>query len=103
MNYKYKRIINPRNNQPVYRYGPRIVKRESIPADILEVLDVEGSYDEVERTVKPPKVCMICKNFGKMTRMVNLKVVVLCEEHYYSMNMGKIVQHLREKEHVGER
>lgn len=76
-------------------------KKMEIPANILARLDA-GEKDIDDTTVKleaPIKLCLFCKQPSKLTRYVNGKTVVLCEEDYHTHNIGQIAQKLREDNH----
>jgi hypothetical protein len=43
------------------------------------------------------KKCLFCGVESKLTRQVNLRTVVLCEEHYYDKNIGQIAEQLNKE------
>lgn len=100
MSYTYKRVFNSRTKKWVFHHGSKIVKQADVPAHILEILERDGEYNEEHYALNPPKICMICGEFGKYTRFINLKTVVLCAEHYNNLTVGKVVEALRNKEHA---
>ena len=84
-----------------YRLNNRFIAKTKVPVDIIELLETEKTVGETAPTTTENfKPCLFCGQHGKYTRSVNMQTVVLCEEHYYSETIGKIVQHLREKENA---
>lgn len=82
----------------IYIRDKRPIKKLDLPANILERLNA-GEKDIDDTTVKleaPVKFCLFCKQPAKLTRFVNQQTVVLCGEHYHSVNIGQIAQQLRE-------
>ena len=87
------RIISGKKGDRYLKNG-RFVKRDLVPVEILAKLPELGSVE-----IHPPKeekTCIFCGQFAKYSRFVNLKAISLCEEHYYSMSLGKVVHKARE-------
>lgn len=82
----------------LYFHNGKMISQKDVPEEVMAKLLFS---DQIEETMiappEPDKVCIVCGEHGDKTRFVNLQTVVLCEEHYYSMTMGKIVQHMKEK------
>ncbi len=80
-----------------YLKDKKFVSAKNIPAGILsqlkpgEELDDQGIFQEVAN-----KSCVFCGSENcKMTRMIDTKIVYLCQDHYYSTNIGQIAQRLK--------
>ena len=88
MSSEYQRIVHPNG----YRYlkkGKGFVAEKNVPQDVLDSF----TYD---KPVVSDKKCVFCGEVSKMTRVVNLRTVYLCEKDYYDKSIGKIAQKLQE-------
>lgn len=90
----YRAITGPRGTR--YLYKGKLIKTADVPADIMEQLKDHASAEVA--TEPQPKACIFCGAYGRFTRFVNLQTIYLCEEHYYSESIGKIVHKLKESE-----
>jgi len=88
----YKVVTSPKGKR--YLKDGRFIKFADVPDNILSQLrDHSTAEEEPEVHVKK---CIFCGAFGRYTRFVNLQTIELCEEHYYSESVGKIVHKLKE-------
>ena len=94
----YKVIQGSRG--PRYMKDNRFVKKLDIPADILIKLDVGMQELTTEDNPLTEKVCAVCGQWGKMSKFLNGNAIVLCEDHYYSLTTGQVVQKIRERSNV---
>lgn len=80
-----------------YRYmlDGKLISVKNIPAE--ELAKFEGKLEIVE-PVKLDKTCLFCGQPGNYPRLVNLRSVDLCEEHYFNTNIGMIAQKLNSLE-----
>lgn len=98
------KLVEAKNGKKMYYGDRKLIKPDSIPADILKALepgleinsDVQAVFEQAEAEKKKPKVCLFCGQPPEHERYFNLQRVDLCSEHYQSMNVGKIAQRLRE-------
>lgn len=96
MRYIYKLS---KKGLPMYYKDGKLCSKDSIPTIVLENIKVNEPYEyEVEMPKEIVKECIFCGKSSNLTRMINANVVVLCKEHFYSENIGKIAQKLREKQ-----
>lgn len=78
-----------------------VVSRADVPADVLAELDAGkelAAASPSKTTIQPEKVCTFCGVGSKLSRILDTQTIYLCDEHYYSKNLGQIAQHVREKE-----
>lgn len=99
------KTINGKNGVR-YMKDNRFVKKADIPADVLIKLNV-GMEVEDKPVEKEPLVCIFCGMGTKITRFLNMQSIAICEEHYYSKNVGQTVQqfnkvHAHENETAGQ-
>lgn len=87
MSYK----VVKRKNGVGYLLNGRFVSKASIPPDILIKLNVGMEVDE-KPVVAEPKQCIFCGMATKIVRNLNHQAIAVCEEHYYSKNVGQTVQ-----------
>lgn len=100
MNYTLKISVKGR---PMYYKENKLVSKNDIPQVVLNNILPGEPYDYVlEGPQEIVKECLFCGAFSNLTRMVNGKVIVLCDSHFYSESLGKIVQKVRELENVQE-
>lgn len=88
----YKEIIS--TNGTRYTKDKRFIKKSEVPADILAKMQL-GKDVSTDRTFN--KECLFCGEPAKLTRVVNAKVVYLCDSDFYSNNIGKIAEELRKQ------
>lgn len=74
-----------------YMKDNRFVAKADIPADVLVKLNVGMEVDDTP-VEKEPLVCIFCGLGTKITRFLNQQTIAVCEEHYYSKNVGQTVQ-----------
>lgn len=82
----------------IYMRDNKMIKKTDVPKKIFEQLNsgaTEVDDSEVDTSTNV-KLCVVCKSYGNLTRVVNLQTVALCEEHYYGMNIGQLAQFIRE-------
>lgn len=87
-----------KNGTKRYRKDGRLFSPKAIPANVLQVLDNNSEFDEEAIENQPSKECLFCGVYGKYPKLINGQTIALCEEHYYSENIGKIAQKLREND-----
>jgi hypothetical protein len=108
---EYKLI--PRRNNTSFQYmkDGKFIKGELVPDNIKAVLQpgmvvsdsVEGVIPQQTVANWTPnntdldRVCLICGQPKERQRFVNMHMVALCDEHYQTMSLGKIAQHLNAK------
>ncbi len=91
------KMIETKNKGHRYFKDKRFIKKTDIPAEILEKLEIGKDIpDEGEQLNSDAKLCLFCGVGCKLTRLVNNKVVYLCEEHYYDKNVGQIAQRVNQ-------
>lgn len=90
---EYKTIPGPRGTTR-FMFKGKFVKKSNIPPDVLIKLQVGMSVD-VTPVEKVPLTCIFCGLGTKITRFLNLQSIPICEEHYYSTNVGQVIQQLR--------
>lgn len=78
-----------------YMLDGRLVKKSSIPADVLIKLNVGMEVDE-KPVEKKELTCIFCDAPTRITRFLNMQSIAVCEEHYYSKNVGQTVQRLNQ-------
>lgn len=86
-----------------YFKDKRFIKKTEIPAEIdVDNMEIDKDYpDTFERTKGGFKNCLFCGAENcKYTRLLNAQILYLCEEHYYSENMGKVAQQVRQLQEV---
>lgn len=81
-----------------YMKNGRIISVRDIPPNIVQVLENNLIFDEDKPPTQRDHECIFCGQYAKYERSVNLQTVEICEEHYYSMNVGKIAEKIREKQ-----
>lgn len=88
-----------------YLYNNRLVKKESVPVSVLEQLETQDTVPEpvtetVTQEIQPEvdKSCIFCGQHSTSSRFINLQTIFICEEHYYTTNVGQIAQKMRERE-----
>lgn len=80
-----------------YQKDKRFIARDKIPPAILEKLNQDMPVSDEWRDVQPPtKQCLYCLKEAKLSRVVNLQTVYLCDEDYYAKTIGQITQRIRE-------
>ena len=79
-----------------YQKNGKFIATAKVSKKIIEELKTKTSVEEIEQ--QAPRVCIFCGQGSNLTRFVNMQTVVLCEEHYYSTNIGQIAQKLKENE-----
>ena len=72
----------------------KLVKTADVPEDVIEKLKDHASVQESHEIVD--KSCLFCGVQSKYGRLVNLKTIYLCEEHYYDKSIGQIVQKINQ-------
>lgn len=85
-----------------YLKDKKFIKKADIPADILAKIEMgKDTPDEAENLNPDNKRCLFCGMGGcKYNRLISAQIVYLCDNHFYSENMGKIAQKVRELEGV---
>lgn len=81
----------------MYYKENKLISVREIPQVVLNNM-VEGvPYDYV---IEGPQVvdkhCIFCEMYSNLQRLINGRIVVVCEEHYYSKNIGQTAQRMRE-------
>jgi hypothetical protein len=79
----------------------QFIKTGDVPQEWMDRFEEERiaaakEAARLEELAKNAKNCIFCKGFGRYQRLVHLQTVYLCEEHYQTMNIGKIAQRMRE-------
>lgn len=91
---KFTTMKGPHNSLR-YKKDGKMISPKEIPENILQVLQHNPVFNEEDEPVRTDKACIFCGTHSNLTRVVNLQVVSLCTDHYYSETIGKIAQHLR--------
>lgn len=73
----------------------KFIGKDKIPPEEIERMEEATKSREIES-----KACIFCGMHSNLQRSVNGKVVALCEQHFYSTNIGQVAQQIREKETV---
>lgn len=84
---EYKVLEGKRGKR--YLRNNRFINRDKILISVLERL----TPDQPVRI----KECLFCGGESKMERPFNRQSVVLCDEHYYSRNIGQIAAEIRKQ------
>lgn len=100
MEYQGYKTFMVRGNPRFQKYG-KLVKKNTLPRDVMEHFGLlsPGEPEETDTPDEPrkdPKACLFCGMHSRFTRYVNAQTVFVCDEHYYSENIGKVAQKLRE-------
>lgn len=77
----------------------RFISKDNVPPVIMSKFNQgENDVDDVDLNLNAPSTdCLFCGTPDcKLSRMMNSQTIYLCDEHYYSENMGHIAQKLRE-------
>lgn len=85
----YKLIKNKHGNR--YMKDNRFVKFDNVPQAVKDKLETHSAAAELD-----PKKCIFCGIYATETRFIQLQTIALCDEHFYSKNVGQIVQRLKE-------
>lgn len=82
------------NTKRGYRYlkDGKLTAKAKIPEEVLHRLH----SDEIVKDT-PNKTCVICGAYATESRFVNGQAIELCEQDFYNLNIGQIVQHLNRK------
>lgn len=102
MEYNGYKMFTVRGRPKFRKIGERgLMKQNALPRDVMDHFGLLGD-ESPEEPKKNPKACIFCGMHSRYTRFVNGQTVYICDEHYYSENIGKIVQKLRELNHEKE-
>lgn len=94
---KYKVIELPKGGLRYFRDG-KLVSKTTIPANVFAQLKPDEEFDDEGIVPEAPvKTCIFCDAPTKISRLVNLQTVYICEEHYYDKTIGQIAQHLNKE------
>ena len=89
-----------------YMKDSRFISKKDVPLDVLARLKGEAEVDTIVPEPQP-KVCVVCKVPAKLTRYLDMQTVVLCQDHYDNLTLGKLANIVRstheEKEESKER
>jgi hypothetical protein len=91
---KYSTSKGPANSIR-YRKDGRLISARDVPDNILQVLEHNPEFNEEQEAVHRDKSCIFCGQHSNATRMVNMRLVALCDKHYYSATLGEVVAKLR--------
>lgn len=93
---RYTKKTSIKGREMYYKENKLISVRE-IPQVVLNNM-VEGT--PYEYVIEGPQVidknCIFCGMYSNLQRLVSGKIVSICEEHYYSKNMGQTAQRMKE-------
>lgn len=93
---KYK-VIKSDGRGARYMRDGKFTSVKEVPEGLLAVMEPGKEYTMADIYTGPPvKECLFCGATAKLTRAVNMQTVYLCDEHYYSENVGKIAGRLKE-------
>lgn len=84
-----------------YLKDGKLCKATSVPEHVmrqLEVNPVDREIDENYESEPVEKVCIFCGAGTTLGTLINGQTLFRCEEHYYSTNVGQVVQKVRENE-----
>jgi hypothetical protein len=100
--YEIKYTANGMSN--FFKDGER-VKGKTLPEGLREKLieTVDQSQivsDDKEKNITTNKTCVFCQEYADSGKVLNAKVVPLCQEHYQTKTLGKIAQRVRELNNV---
>lgn len=93
---EYKMIVAGKGFR--YLKDNRFIPKATIPANIFVLLDEPNKVidDSTIKLEAPVRECIFCGVVCKKQRLVNGQTVAVCDDHYYSKNMGQTAQRIRE-------
>lgn len=97
--YEIKYTANGMPN--FFKNGDR-VKGKTLPEGIreqlmLETIDEDKIIpDDENKNVITDKVCIFCQQYADSGKVLDAKVIPLCQEDYQTKTLGKIAQRVRE-------
>lgn len=84
----------------IYQKDGRTVKSDTVPPEVVAGLEHTNPLDDTNIPEAPipvvDKSCVFCGMGSRMTRLVNMQTVYICDQHYYDKTIGKIAERLRE-------
>ena len=84
----YKVIKTKKGNR--YLKNGKFTAPEEIREHILKQLSEQDEVTDNDR------YCIFCDKPAKLTRLINMELVYICNEDYYAKTVGQIAQQLRE-------
>ncbi len=98
---RYQKIIV--RGMSRYMKDKRFIKAEDVPESVMAMFNEETEPAEMStgQDSLRNKVCIFCGEPTNWSRYINGQIVYNCEEHYYSMSIGKIAQKIREIQSEG--
>jgi hypothetical protein len=76
-----------------YTKDRKMVSKSAVPTELLDRLEVGKVFNDkgVEQNVIN-KSCIFCGAAGNCQKLLDAKIVYLCEDDYYNKNVGQIAQ-----------
>lgn len=90
MSTEYKRF-KVHNSYRYMKAGSGFISVKDVPQSVID------SFTD-DKPVVSDKKCVFCGEVSKLTRIVNLQTVYLCDKDYYDKSIGKIAQKLQEND-----
>lgn len=92
------KVRNGAKGRPLYYHNGKLVSPKVVPPAILLELATKNEFeDEVPQVAETePRLCIFCGMGCKLQRIVNGHSAWLCEDHFYSTNLGQTAQRIRE-------
>lgn len=83
----------------IYRKDGRIQKSDTVPGNIVALLETQDEVDDTNLQHEAPlKKCIFCGMGTKMYRQANGQSLAVCENHYHNSTLGQLVQQARVNE-----
>lgn len=82
-------------NSTAYKKDKRFVKTVDVPVEVVELLKTQDEVDDsMLNTSAKFRKCIFCGEHSKNERFINGRTVYLCDDDYYSKNIGQIAEKL---------
>lgn len=78
-----------------YTKDKQFVGKANIPPTVLSQLET-NELGTLIYDGPVPRLCVFCGIQSTRRRFINLKEVILCDDHYFNKSTGEVVQQLRE-------
>lgn len=80
----------------VYRMDNKLIKTADVPSNVVDLLEHQPEVDDTNLKLQTPyRNCVFCKDYTKLSRMVNQQTVYICEKDFYDKTIGQIAQQVR--------
>lgn len=78
--------------------GGKLTSVNKVPLNVLEALMKQSEVNDEDLqqpAIQEDRVCLFCGGPAEWQRQITGQPVDLCEQHYYSENVGRITARLR--------